>query len=69
MLQVNSPRQIVTVVSGNAEATEIGNREFAAWVRNSLPASFFVRAEPRAPEEAVRVTQLIDEDGDGGRFA
>lgn len=65
MLQVNSPRQIVTAVSGNAEATEIGNREFAAWVRNSLPASFFVRAEPRAPEEAVRVTQLIDEDGDG----
>lgn len=65
LLQVNSAKQIVTAVSGDSQVEEVGNREFAAWVQKTLPSAFFVRAEPRAPEEAVRVSNLIDEDGDG----
>ncbi|MBL8818906.1 MAG: hypothetical protein JNL58_22955 [Planctomyces sp.] len=65
MLQVNSTAEMMQLVSNDPDAESVDAAVFANWVRERLPRAFFVSAEQRSADEAVRVSELIDANGDG----
>jgi Ca2+-binding EF-hand superfamily protein len=57
--------QIVASISGTEGAESVRSTEFADWLRNRLPRAFDLIAQPQAADDAVRLSALLDSDGNG----
>lgn len=51
---------IVRLIATDSDAAAIDGKEFANWIREHLPRSFFISAVPKTPDDSVRLTSMID---------
>ena len=65
LLNVANAQQVIAASAKESAATSVGVTEFAEWMRNRLPRAFFIRALPKAADDAVRLSSLLDTDLDG----
>ena len=65
LLNVSSARQVIAAAADEPDATSVLVTQFAEWMRNQLPKAFFISALPKAADDAVRLSSLLDTDFDG----
>jgi Ca2+-binding EF-hand superfamily protein len=65
LAEISSDEPIVASISGKEEAEFVPATEFADWLRNRLPRAFDLIAQPQAADDAVRLSALLDSDGNG----
>jgi Ca2+-binding EF-hand superfamily protein len=65
LADIASSEQIMADITGEDDAESVRTTEFADWLRNRLPRAFDLIAQPQAADDAVRLSALLDKDGNG----
>ncbi len=64
---ISNTRQVIEQISASrdSDSEAVDAAEFVLWVRHRLPQNFAISALPKAADEAVRLTSLLDLNQDG----
>ena len=65
LLSISSIDDLPGLAADDPQATSLATDQFAEWMRNRLPKSFFISALPKSADDAVRISSLLDTDLDG----
>lgn len=65
LAEIPDDKEMVASISGKKDVESVRATEFADWLRNRLPRAFDLIAQPQAADDAVRLSALLDSDGNG----